>query len=127
MLGEFSKVRNWIPMVVISVGALFYFFFDPMTTFFMPRCVFHEITGLQCMGCGAQRMIHALLHGDVGGAFRANAFLVLALPFLAFLAWLELNRKSHPRLYARIFTTKLIWATGGALALWLVLRNVLTI
>lgn len=54
---------------------------------FLPRCAFFEVTGRYCPGCGNTRAAHALLHGDVVGAFGQNAFTVLALPFLALFAW----------------------------------------
>lgn len=54
---------------------------------FLPRCLFHDATGLHCPGCGNTRAAHALLHGDVLEAFRQNAYTLLALPFLAVAAW----------------------------------------
>lgn len=54
---------------------------------FLPRCAFHEFTGLYCPGCGNTRAAHALLHGDVAGALRQNAFSVVALPFVVYFAW----------------------------------------
>lgn len=54
---------------------------------FLPPCVFHEVTGLHCPGCGNTRAAHALLHGDVAEAFRQNAYTLIALPFLAVAAW----------------------------------------
>ena len=53
--------------LVVIIGAVFYFAVDPATFPFMPQCVFHRLTGLQCVGCGSQRMLHALLHGDIAG------------------------------------------------------------
>ncbi|MEM6279299.1 MAG: DUF2752 domain-containing protein, partial [Verrucomicrobiota bacterium] len=49
----------------------------------LPRCLLHESTGLHCPSCGNTRATHALLHGDLAGAFRQNAVFVIALPFLA--------------------------------------------
>ena len=54
---------------------------------FLLPCVFHELTGLYCPGCGNTRAAHALLHGDVAGALRQNAFSVIALPFLVYFVW----------------------------------------
>lgn len=52
---------------------------------FAPPCMFHQMTGLHCPGCGGTRAMHALLHGRVGEAAGKNALFVAALPFLA--AW----------------------------------------
>ena len=45
-------------------------------------CMFHELTGLECPGCGITRMILALSRLDLKAAFRANAFLTVTLPYL---------------------------------------------
>lgn len=44
-------------------------------------CVFHMATGLCCPGCGVSRMCLALLRLDFRAAFRANAAIMLLLPF----------------------------------------------
>lgn len=118
--------KYWLPLI-LAVIALFYFIFDPMEWGFMPRCVFHQITGLQCMGCGSQRMLHALLHGDIAGAFKANALFTCSLPFILFLLWLEMYKRKYSRLYARVHSIFLIISVGVVLLLWMILRNILGI
>lgn len=44
-----------------------------------PHCVFHSLTGLPCLTCGATRAALQFLHGHFGAAFRFNP-----LAFLAF-------------------------------------------
>lgn len=107
--------------------AIFYFVFDPMEWRFMPQCVFHRVTGLQCVGCGSQRMLHALLHGDFAVAFRANAFVLLSLPGIAFLAWVETQRTRRPNLYRKVYSTVLIVAVGILFAAWMIFRNIVGI
>ncbi len=104
--------------------AAFYFIFDPASAWWMPRCPLKAMTGLQCPGCGSQRLLHALLHGDLQGAWQANALLLLSIPGIVFLGWLELRRERHPRLYARIYRTPFIIAVGVVLAGWGVIRNI---
>ena len=41
------------------------------------RCIFYELTGLYCPGCGSGRSFYAFLHGDWKSAFAHN---VLFLP-----------------------------------------------
>lgn len=43
-------------------------------------CLWHEMTGLYCPGCGVTRMFDALLTGDLYQAFRYNPFCFLLLP-----------------------------------------------
>lgn len=45
-------------------------------------CPFHAITGLRCPGCGSQRALHALLHGDLSTTFKMNALWILAIPVM---------------------------------------------
>ena len=42
---------------------------------FMPKCPFHQMTGMHCPGCGGTRAVHALLHGHPLKALRFNAIL----------------------------------------------------
>lgn len=69
-------------IVVCAAGAAVYFLLDPTRVAIFPPCLFHEITGLDCPGCGAQRALHQLLHGNVIAAIRLNAMFVLSLPLL---------------------------------------------
>ena len=40
-------------------------------------CMFRELTGLYCPGCGSGRSVAAILRGDWGEAFRYNPMLFL--------------------------------------------------
>ena len=47
------------------------------------RCLFYELTGLYCPGCGSGRALLALLRGDWKEAFRHHPLLIpLGLPML---------------------------------------------
>ena len=111
----------------IAVFLLFYFIFDPTKYDWMPQCLFHKFTGLQCIGCGSQRVIYSLLHGDVSGAIHSNALLVFSIPFLTFLLWLEIFRTKHPVLYCKVHSLPLIITVSAILIVWLILRNILHI
>jgi len=93
---------------------------------YLPRCFFHDATGLFCPGCGNTRAAHALMHGDLIEALRQNAYTVIALPFLAFAAWQTWwfwIRPGRPR------ESKLKWRHSytlvavGSLAAFTLLRN----
>jgi len=47
-------------------------------------CVFFEVTGLRCPGCGVTHMMIDLIHLDFGAAFHANQALFILLPFFVF-------------------------------------------
>jgi hypothetical protein len=46
----------------------------------LPKCMFHQLTGLYCPGCGATRALSALLHGDIRSSLHNN---LLLFPLLA--------------------------------------------
>ena len=49
-----------------------------------PPCLFYELTGLLCPGCGTGRCMLALLQLDFFAAFRYQPLLLLCSPFLAY-------------------------------------------
>jgi hypothetical protein len=67
----------------VAVGIAIFFAFDPTKVSFFPPCMFHEMTGLDCPGCGAQRALHQLLHGNLLAALHLNAMFVVSLPLVA--------------------------------------------
>ena len=78
----------------LAIGAciillVIYALWDPSRNLF-PRCPFLALTGLECPGCGSQRAVHALLHGNISTAFGFNPLMIILLPYLAVCAYLEL-------------------------------------
>lgn len=100
-----------------------YFAFDPGSELFAPKCPLLMATGLKCPGCGSQRMLHALLHGDIAAAWRYNALLFLFVPFLIALGVASARRRSWPRFYRVMNSIPVIVAVTLALIGWFVLRN----
>ena len=49
-----------------------------------PPCIFYELTGLYCPGCGAGRAFLSLLHGELLLAFRYQPLMLLLFPFVAY-------------------------------------------
>ena len=58
-----------------------------------PGCVFHQMTGLWCPGCGLTRGFYELLHGHLGAALGYNLFTPVALAVIV-VAWLGWVRSS---------------------------------
>ena len=83
-------------------------------------CWFHALTGADCPFCGGSRALGALLHGDLSGALRFNAFAVLVLLPAAVAALVLLGRTELglriPSWPAR--RTALIGLAVAALAWW---------
>ncbi|MCF0181002.1 MAG: DUF2752 domain-containing protein [Muribaculaceae bacterium] len=121
-------MRRALIIVVIVVAAVLavtiYFNFDPSESRFFPKCFFFQFTGYKCPGCGSQRAIHAMLHGDIATAWHFNAAMLLLLPLLVTLLIAEVKRKSWPRFYGFLNSMSMIWLVLVLLVLWGVLRNV---
>lgn len=62
-LGGLLYLKVWIPLTKISIP-----------------CIFHELTGLYCPGCGITRVVLSLLKWDGLQAFRYNPLLFILLP-----------------------------------------------
>ena len=112
-------------VVLLLILAVVYFLFDPMEAKWMPRCVWKVATGTECPGCGSQRMAHALMHGDLRAAWRANAYALCMLPLIGGMVWLEFSRESHPHLYRKVYSPAVIWGLAVSVLVWWILRNMI--
>ncbi|MDR2955256.1 MAG: DUF2752 domain-containing protein [Prevotella sp.] len=90
-------------------------------------CTFKDATGLECPGCGGQRSIYFLLHGDVLQALRYNAFFIIALPFLSYFYYRAvrvyiLGQKEHLKSF--VFTPTFGFSLLAFVILFFILRNI---
>lgn len=116
-----SRFLIMAAVILCTLGALIFFVFDPTKVPMFPQCIFHQVTGLDCPGCGAQRALHQLLHGNLIAALRLNAMFVLSLPLAAWYG---------PRLVFRAFTRQpsgsppsWLWFYIGAWIVFGIARN----
>lgn len=107
----------------VVIAAAIYFVFDPSTSLF-PRCPFFVVTGLKCPGCGTQRAVHSLLHGNVVDALRFNAILAVAIPFLALMGVALAVRRRYPKLHRRLNGSLSIWCWLVLVVGWWIGRNI---
>lgn len=89
-----------------------------------PKCTFKFLTGYDCPGCGSQRMLHALLHGDIAAAWQANAVLLCMIPLLAIMIFAAMTRLRNPRLYAVVNSLPVIISLLAITIIWTILRNI---
>ena len=85
------KIRDIIVLIVIFlIYAVLIIRFD----IGIP-CVFYEITGLYCPGCGITRLCLSLFEGDIYQAFRYNPIIFIDLPILFILFVLNIFFKKN--------------------------------
>ena len=122
-----TKTKKLVVILTVAallVGAVIYFVVDPSSSTILPKCAFLKLTGFQCPGCGSQRAIHALLHGDVVEAWKFNAMLVVMIPVVAAIVSSSFLKMRYPKFYDAMHSP--LFATGllVAVLLWWLLRNV---
>lgn len=122
------KENKLLSLLITSflIGVLvFYYFTNPLSSNFIIRCPFKTITGLDCPGCGSQRAVHELLHGNLKAAFTDNALFIVALPY-AFVGilfeWFSLKFK-YPKTRRFLFGKTAVYIVAITIILFFILRN----
>ena len=84
------KYLGYILLIALPViiGYIYYAFYLDSGSIWSKQCSFHQLTGLQCPGCGGQRAFYMLLHGHPIQALRYNALLIIGLPFFIYIYFL---------------------------------------
>ena len=107
---------------VLGAGAVV-FFFNPSMHRFYPVCLFHELTGWNCPGCGGTRAVYALLHGNFALALKDNAlFVVVLAAAVAHGIWFAAKRIRR-RPIGEFFPATILWAMLAIAVVFTVLRN----
>ena len=70
-----KKIREYLILIIIWV------FFFLLVLNQEIKCLWNEMTGLYCPGCGITRMLIAMIQLDFYQAFRYNPFLFLLIIF----------------------------------------------
>ena len=89
-------------------------------------CVFHQITGFYCSGCGSSRALRSILHLDLYQALRYNAIFTVVFPLLAaYFCGLGISyiRFGKDRISGKI-PMKLVWLFIAGALLYGILRNI---
>lgn len=110
----------------IAAAALFYLYFTGEGEGAGIPCMFHQITGLYCSGCGASRALRSILHFDFYRALRYNAIFTVLLPFLAvYFGALGISyiRFGKDRISGKISMTP-VWVIISVAILYGILRNI---
>ena len=85
-----------IPRLILCCLLLFIWSIDYKTQGDFTLCLFKNITGRDCPGCGVLRGISAVLHLDLKSAYALNRMNIVIIPLLGYLfvrSWIS-NRLS---------------------------------
>jgi hypothetical protein len=110
----------------VLVLALLYFFIDARHSNFFPACPFFTLTGLYCPGCGSQRAVSALLHGEVIDAINYNVMLVISVPLILYSAFVSVSNlfREKPIIQKIFYSPMFVRIFLVAVVLFGVLRNI---
>ena len=119
------KRTFWKILCIVLSGCIFILLasFNPENHAFFPKCPFFILTNLQCPGCGSQRAIYNLIHGNIANAFSYNALLVISIPFVVLLVVAEILKKRYSCFYENLHSSKVILSCLIIVISWWILRN----
>lgn len=117
------KLLSVLLAVGVVIGAVILFWFDPSQHGFYPRCIFHQVTGYLCPGCGALRAGHQLLHGNVAAAWHFNPLLVASLPLFAVYGLVIFWRRHMRHQPAPEFRLAWVWTGVAVILIFGIARN----
>ena len=89
-------------------------------------CLFYQVTGVYCPGCGMTRAILAFCHGQFEEAFHCNMLLYLLLPFFLIYGLCFIYRyvkEGRFLLVQELYPPKCLFTGAIVIALFGVLRN----
>ena len=118
-----NRLLFWVLMTSLAGIAALVYCLNPATHKIYPVCQFHQLTGLNCPGCGMTRALYALLHGEVAVALHDNALLVLGLGILAIRgAWFGVKKlRGQPG--GEFLPAIILWPLLIVMLVFTVLRN----
>lgn len=117
-----ASIAGVFLVVVVGAAAAWAFvLLYPQFAPAFPKCVFHEVSGLYCTGCGSTRALFALLSGDIAGAWAQNPLLVVVLPWLGWVGATRVVRTLAERLPS--IPGRAHWLFAALVIAFTVLRN----
>ena len=122
---SYKKPILYILLMAVCAGLIFvYSRFSPESSSWFPKCIFLQLTGFKCPGCGSQRVVHNLLNLNIRQAFEANAFLVLCLPYIAALLASIPLKSRFPKFYNALNSLPVIITICILVIIWWITRNI---
>ncbi len=121
-----SKLILIIISAILFLGIVsLYFFWNPAGNDFFPKCPLHSLTGIYCPGCGSQRAMHQIIHGNIIEGLKHNYLIALLGMVLLYQFILYVMNRLFDKTYYNILhhplTIKLILVL---ILLFWILRNI---
>lgn len=127
-LSLFVSKYKWLLILIILVAiVIIYSVFDPYKTAYFPKCPFYTFTGYKCPGCGSQRAIHNLLTMNFIEAVKENILLVIAIPYVAFGAFVDFKRlknKKYQIINDKYYSGIAVWIIFTVIIVFWLTRNI---
>ena len=115
-------------ILILVVGLYFYGNYDPSEYKLFPKCVFHTLTGYKCPGCGSQRALHSLIHGNYQTAFLYNPLLFCVIPYVILGMYIEYvadpDKPSSSKIKRTFYTVKSFVFLGILILIYTIVRNI---
>jgi len=116
-------LASLVPLLI----ALFYFSFYNATDSLSIQCTFHQLTGMQCPGCGGQRALSLLLHGEILSALRYNVVFIVGLPVILYIYYVMIEVhffKKTEYINGFVYSSRFAKLALIAIVAFFVLRNI---
>lgn len=112
-----EKTKNMILFEVLIIAFIILTYIAVKTNIikFVPKCYFHEKTGLLCPSCGGTRCVKELINFNIIGALKMNAFYTLTIIYL-----LILNTVYIINTILKTNRFKFLYIRGIHLTIWLI-------
>ncbi|MCM1311740.1 MAG: DUF2752 domain-containing protein [Bacteroides sp.] len=121
-----TVLRTFLITLSLVIAVWLYYTYNPAASVWSPKCVMLALTGYRCPGCGIQRLVHHVLHGNIAEGLRYNYF-AAGVVLYVFVAGLGLAvRKPSCRFFVRKYLVSRYAAYTYMFlyVVWWVVRNI---
>ncbi|WP_340074795.1 DUF2752 domain-containing protein [Leptobacterium sp. I13] len=74
----YKKQLLYILLGVAAIVVLpLYYYFNPSSYDFFPKCPIYSVTGFHCPGCGSQRALYDFAHGNILEGISHNLLILI--------------------------------------------------
>lgn len=121
-----ERSKNIIkPAVILLIVGMLYAIFYGITGIGIP-CIFRQITGFKCPGCGISHMFMAIFKFDFASAFKHNPVIFSLMPFwIVAICYQTVHYIKTGNKKFNILINGLVWISIIALIIFAIIRNII--